>query len=141
MGACCENPRTWRRVSGTLCKVGGSKPSALFKFRERQCRMSAPRTFQLKAGNKWAVTQYKGKLRIVMNRNGFMVRQPVTGRDVLSISQVRSLAAWLNRYLHMVQPTEEFAVLAGMRAQTRGLDRNLEKLESKMSEKDNDGQP
>ena len=92
--------------------------------------VSGPRTFQIKAGQKWAVKEYKGRLRVVMNRDNFTVRQAITPYDVLSVKQVRDLAAWLNRYLHMVAPTEHGEVLANARAHARGIDRGLTNLEA-----------
>lgn len=93
--------------------------------------MGNPRTFQLKAGNHWAIKEYKGNLRVVMNRNVGELRQKITPYDVLSVARVRSLAAWLARYLNVVQPTEQTVIIAGARAHSRGIDRELERLEVK----------
>lgn len=92
--------------------------------------MSGPRSFQLKAGVKWEIKSYKNRLVIAMNRHPGIIRQPVTPYDVLNVRHVRELAAWLNRYLHMVEPTQESEIVAGMRSHSRGIERNLTKLES-----------
>ncbi len=92
--------------------------------------MSNPRKFQLKAQHSWRIQTYKGKLRIIMNRDNFKFKQKITPYDVLSPSKVRSLVAWLNRYLNIVSPTEQSVVIAGIRAQNNGMNRNIEKLEA-----------
>ena len=86
--------------------------------------------FSLKAYNRWEVQIYKGKLRVVMNRDPMAVRQKIRGLDVLSPSRVRDLCAWLNRYLAEVSPTNESVAIAGIRANTRGIQRELLKIES-----------
>lgn len=97
----------------------------------RRVNMAGPRTFQLKAQNHWVIKDYKGKPRIVMNRDVCTMKQPITHYDVLSVAQVRALAAWLARYLNIVEPTEQTAIIAGARAHSRGSNRELEKLEVK----------
>ncbi len=102
--------------------------------------MSGPRTFSLKAGQRWAIRLYKGKPRVVMNQSIWERRnKPIKPYDVLSVDQVRQLAAWLNRYLNVVAPTEQSVKLAGARAHARGIERNLTDLEAMSKEhKEND---
>lgn len=95
--------------------------------------MSGPRTFQLKASQKWAILPYKGKPRIVMNRQPGIIRQPIKPWDVLSVRQAIDLMAWLSRYLNVVAPTEQSVLIAGVRANARGIERNLVKMESKVT--------
>lgn len=84
----------------------------------------------LKAGATWEIHVYKGEPRVVMNRNNFLIKQPVTPYDVLSVGRVKRLVGWLNRYLHTVEPTEKSVVIAGLRANARGVQRNLQELEA-----------
>ena len=92
---------------------------------------TGPRTFQLNAGNKWAIRQYKGKPRVVMNQSVWERRdKPIMPYDVLSVSKVRELAAWLARYLNMVDPTQDSVQIAGLRSHARGIDRNVTNLEA-----------
>ncbi len=65
------------------------------------------------------------------------VRTQHDNADVLNVNQVRELAAWLNRYLNLVAPTEESVKIAGARAHARGIDRNLTALEALQSRMDN----
>lgn len=96
-----------------------------------------PRTFSLKAGNRWVIRLYKGKPRVVMNQSIFQRRdKPIKPYDVLSIHQVRELAAWLNRYLNTVAPTQQSVLVAGARAHARGIDRNLTSLEASATQHD-----
>jgi hypothetical protein len=88
--------------------------------------------FQLKAGNSWELREYKGRLRVVMNRDFGQIKQPIRGYDVLPVGRARDLAAWLNRYLGMVQPTEASIAATQARAHARGIDRAITTLETKL---------
>lgn len=84
----------------------------------------------LKAGTTWEVHDWKGKPRVVMNRNNSIAHQPVAPYDVLSVGKVKQLIGWLQRYLHVVEPTEKSVAIAAIRASARGVQRNLEDLET-----------
>lgn len=87
------------------------------------------RRFGLKH-NYWIVDEYKGQLRVIMNRDLGMVRQTVKSWDVLPVSRVKELVAWLNRYIALVEPTEASVAKAGIRAGIRSTQRALEDLEA-----------
>lgn len=92
--------------------------------------MSRPKSFQLKAYNKWAIMEYKGKQRIIMNRDFSQIRQKIESKDVLSPSKVKDLIGWLSRYLHTVEPCDESLAIATIRASTKGIAKGLRDLES-----------
>jgi hypothetical protein len=87
--------------------------------------------FHLNSGVGWAVHEYKGKLRVVMNRKWDSPPE-ISRFDVLSVARVTQLVAWLNRYLGSVNPTDATVAAASIRAHVRGVNRGVESFERTM---------
>jgi hypothetical protein len=88
------------------------------------------RKFSLKACTRWEVREYKGRRRVIMNQNPMDYSKKIDPYNVLSPTKVRDFIAWLQRYLDEIDPTDESIERAAIRAQARGIERSVNKLDA-----------